>query len=85
MADSGLRVLPFPFEWATIGIGLILITLVNRFTLAFMLVPQAPLGLTLVHTAITILCYPLVVLAAYLLMGVKRPAQGEVDAMGNRL
>lgn len=83
--SRSLRTLPFWVEWATVGGGLIAITLVNRFTLSMVLVPQASLGLTLLQMALTILCYPVVVLLSYLLFGISRPTPGEVDASGKRL
>lgn len=79
-----LRVVPFPLEWAGIAAGVIAITLINRFTLMLVLVPQAPLGLTLVQLVLTLAFYPAVVFGAYLI-GVSRPAAGEVDALGHRL
>lgn len=80
-----LRTLPFWIEWATVGGGLVAITVVNRFTLSMVLVPQAPLGLTLLQLGLTIVAYPLVVLVSFALFGVKRPAPGEVDAYGHRI
>ncbi|MEL6958833.1 MAG: hypothetical protein AAGL89_07795 [Pseudomonadota bacterium] len=80
-----LRTQPFWVEWATVGIGLIAITVVNRFTLSMVLVPQASLGLTLLQLTLTIAAYPLVVFVSYALFGVSRPAPGEVDAYGQRL
>lgn len=81
----GLRVLPFMLEWAGVAAGIVAITVVYRVTLALVMVPQPTLGLTLVHMILTILTYPAVVLVAYLVFGVARPAQGEVDALGHRL
>lgn len=80
-----LRTLPFWIEWATVAAGITAITLIERFTLSMVLVTQAPLGLTLIQLTLTLLTYPLVVFASYLVFGVNRPAPGEVDAFGHRL
>lgn len=80
-----LRTLPFWIEWATVASGIAVITFIERFTLSMVLVPQAPLGLTLVQLTLTIIAYPLVVFVSYVLFGVNRPAPGEVDAFGHRL
>lgn len=80
-----LRTLPFWIEWSTIAMGIAAITLVDRFTLTMVLVPQASLGLTLLQLMLTILAYPLVVFVSYAFLGVSRPAPGEVDALGHRI
>ncbi len=79
------RTLPFWIEWSTVAFGITVITMINRFTLSMVLVPQAPMGLTLLQMALTIAAYPLVVFVSYALFGVNRPAPGEVDALGHRL
>lgn len=83
--SRSMRTLPFWLEWATVSAGLIAITVVYRFTLSMVLVPQAPLGLTLVQLGLTIFFYPAVVFVSYIVFGVNRPAPGEVDALGHRL
>lgn len=80
-----MRALSFGLEWASIGLGLIFISAIYRFILSLSLVPQAPLGLTLLHLGLTILAYPLVVFLSFLIFQVKRPAPGEVDALGHKL
>jgi len=80
-----LRVVPFPLEWAGIAAGIVAITLLYRLGLAIVGTPAPPFGLTLVQMLITVVAYPFVVLASYLVFGVSRPAQGEVDAMGRRM
>lgn len=83
--SRSMRTLPFPLEWATVAAGIIAITLVYRFTISMVLVPQASLGLTLLQMSLTILTYPAVALVSYLLFGVSRPAPGEVDELGHRI
>ena len=82
---TGLRNVPFWLEWATVAMGIVAVTLANRMVLAAVMTPQAPLGLTLSQMLTTILCYPVVVVVAYALFGLSRPALGEVDARGRRL
>ncbi len=82
---SGLRSAPFGLEWATVAMGIFAITMVNRAALATVMTPQAPLTLSLIQMAMTILAYPAVVGIAYLLLGVHRPAPGAVDGLGHRV
>lgn len=83
--SRAMRTLPFWLEWATVSLGIIVITAIYMFTLSMVLVPQAPIGLTLVQLILTIVTYPAVVFVSYALFGVRRPAPGEVDALGHRI
>lgn len=76
------RSLPFLAEWGTVALGVIVITLANRFVLAAVVTPLAPLGLTLVQMILTITVYPLVVLVAHYLFGVSKAAPGEIGSRG---
>ncbi len=80
-----LRALSFPIEWATVTAFLVGLTVAYRVVLKLTLLPQAPMMLTFSETAVTILAYPPVVLVAYLIFGVSRPAMGEVDDRGKRI
>jgi rod shape-determining protein MreD len=80
-----LRKGSFLGEWLAIGTGITAVVLANRVMLAILATPQAPLGLTLIQLLLTIALYPLVAGVAYLALGLRRPAQGEVDALGHRL
>lgn len=80
-----MRTLPFWLEWVTVCAGLVAISLLYRFTLSLVLVPQAPLGLTFVQLGLNVIFYPAVVFVSYAVFGVNRPAPGEVDALGHRL
>jgi len=75
----GLRDGGFGPEWLTVGIAMCLAALIYRLSLAILLVPQAPLGLSLMQTALTVLCYPLVVLVSSVALGVRkvRPSEGR--------
>jgi hypothetical protein len=47
-----------------------------------LMTPQAPLGLTLIQLILTIALYPVVAGVAHVALGLRAPAQGEVDALG---
>lgn len=80
----GLRDLSFGAEWLTVAMVIAAITGAYRLILALLIVPQAPLGLSLMQMAMTVLCYPLVVLASALLAGVRRAKPGET-VIGRRV
>jgi rod shape-determining protein MreD len=69
----------------TVGVGMAAVSLAHRIVLAVVMTPQAPLGLTLIQVILTIALYPVVAGVAHLALGLRRPAQGEVDALGHRL
>ena len=75
----------FATEWLTVCVVVIAITLANRVILALVLVPLPTLTLTLSELVTTLLLYPLMVLVTYGLMGVRRAAPGELDAVGQRI
>ena len=79
-----LRTMPFLAEWGFVMIGLVVITLANRFVLAIVVTPQAPLGLTMMQLGGTIAIYPLVAFAAYILFGVAHPAPGDMRKIGQQ-
>ncbi|SMY08815.1 rod shape-determining protein MreD [Flavimaricola marinus] len=83
--SKSIRSVPFPLEWISVTIGIFAIALINRMILAMVLVPVPALSLTLAQALLTSLAYPIVVLVAYVVFGVSRPAPGEVDALGHRL
>ncbi len=80
-----LRKGSFLGEWMTVGVGMAAVSLAHRIVLAVVMTPQAPLGLTLIQVILTIALYPVVAGVAHLALGLRRPAQGEVDALGHRL
>jgi rod shape-determining protein MreD len=79
-----LRSMTFVAEWAFVALGLMAVTLANRFVLAIVMVPQAPLGLTVMQLVGTILIYPVVAVVAHYLFGVAHPAPGEMRKIGKR-
>jgi rod shape-determining protein MreD len=82
---TALRSASFGMEWLTVALAIVAITLAGRFALTIVMMPQAPLGLTLLQMVMTILAYPLAVVVAWGLFGISRPAPGEVNALGQRL
>ncbi|MGY6410352.1 MAG: rod shape-determining protein MreD [Alkalilacustris sp.] len=83
--QPGLRELPFAVEWAFVAAVLGAMWLADRLVLALLMVPVPALGGSLVQLLVTALCYPLVVLASHVLLGVRKPAAGETDALGRPL
>jgi rod shape-determining protein MreD len=59
-------------------------TLAYSATLTLFFVDQPGLGRTLLHLAITIAAYPLVVLLTARALGLRKAAPGEVDQLGHR-
>jgi rod shape-determining protein MreD len=82
--SAGLRDLTFAAEWVTVAITLTGITLANQVILGVLLVDRPPLGLSLMQLVMTLVAYPLVVLASQFLMGVRKQTPGDVDALVSR-
>lgn len=80
-----MRDVPLMLEWGTVAVGIVAITLVYRIALTIVLTPQPPLGLTLIQMLMTLAIYPVVVLLAYFVFGLTRPAPGQTDSLGHRL
>ncbi len=81
---AGFRSLAFGLEWGTVAIGILAITLANRFAMMIVMLPQAPLGLTLIQMVLTILAYPVVAALAYATLGIRRATPGEFTTLGGR-
>ena len=79
-----LRDANFVAEWITVGLIIIAITFAYRIVLALVLVEVPGLTLSLSELAATILAYPVVVAVTHFLMGVRKAAAGELDALGKR-
>ena len=69
-------------EWGTVALGIVTVALVYRVILFATMVPQAPLGQSLIQTGLTVAVYPLVVFVTHYLFGVTRPAPSETDERG---
>ena len=81
---ESFRSLAFGLEWGTVAIGLIAVMLANRFVLMLVMLPQAPMGLTLSQMILTILAYPVVAALAYVALGIRRGTAGEFTPFGGR-
>lgn len=79
-----LRSMAFVAEWGFVALGLTAVTFANRFVLAIVMTPQAPLGLTIMQWGGTIVIYPVVALVAHYLFGVAHPAPGDMRKIGQR-
>ncbi|WP_298859770.1 rod shape-determining protein MreD [uncultured Sulfitobacter sp.] len=82
--SRSLRDATFGAEWVSVAVLLTGILIANRIVLSLLLVPAPQLRLSLLELGITILVYPAVVFVTRSLMGVRRAAPGELDALGGR-
>lgn len=82
--SGALRRGTFVGEWVAASGAIAAVALADRACLAVVFTPQPPLGLTLIQLILTIAAYPLVAGLAQVALGLRRPAQGEVDALGHR-
>ncbi len=80
-----LRDEPFMMEWLAVAMVVVAIGLGNRLVLGVLMVPQAPLGLTIIHVVMTLICYPVVVMISQLVFGVRKAAPGDIDRLGQRI
>lgn len=80
-----LRGLTFWLELALIVPLLLGMFLLNRMVLAIVMVPQVPLGLSLLQFVGTVALYPVIVLCLHYGLGLRKPATGEVDELGQKL
>ncbi|MDG1129200.1 rod shape-determining protein MreD [Seohaeicola saemankumensis] len=80
-----LRDQPFVMEWLAVAGVFLAISVANRLVLAILMVPQAPLGLTIIHVLMTLICYPVVVMLSQWVFGVRKAAPGDLDRLGQRI
>ncbi|MEO0750530.1 MAG: rod shape-determining protein MreD [Pseudomonadota bacterium] len=78
-----LRDLTFPMEWLSVATTLVAITIGYRIILTLLVVDVPPLSLSLIQMMMTLVAYPLVVLASQTIFRVRKIAPGELDAMRN--
>lgn len=79
------REISFPVEWLMVS-GLMLgLRLAERMVGALAFLPQPTLTEALIQTGVSILCYPLAVGVCRLMLGLRKPAMGELDAFGRRM
>ena len=82
--SRSLRDATFGAEWIAVAVLLTVILITNRIVLSVVLVTPPQLRLSLLELGMTILVYPAVVFVTHSLMGVRRAAPGELDALGGR-
>ena len=75
----------FVMEWIAVATVLAVITIVFRLALGLLIVPAGPSFLSLMRFAMTVICYPLVVMVSQYLLGVRRLAPGDFDHAGRSL
>jgi rod shape-determining protein MreD len=80
-----LRDANFAAEWITVGLIIMVITVFERLVLGLVLVDLPLLTVTLSELGMTLLFYPLVVAITHFLMGVRKTAPGDLDALGQRV
>lgn len=80
-----LRDLSFLFDWAMSSAVIMAMTLIHWAWLALFIVPQPGIGPTILRALATIAAYPAVVLFTLFVIGLRRAAKGEVDALGHRV
>ncbi len=79
-----LRDATFGAEWVAAAVLLTGILLANRIILSVLLVTPPQLRLSLLELGVTVIVYPIVALITSTVMGVRRAAPGELDALGGR-
>lgn len=83
--SARLRKGSFLGEWMAVSTWIAAVGLLNHLILALLMTPQAALRFTLVQIVLTIVLYPVIAGIAHGALGLRRPAQGEVDALGHRV
>lgn len=79
------RELSFAVEWMLVAGLMVGLLLLYRLFVALAFLPQAGFGFAMTQTLWSILCYPFVVMASRLILDLRKPAMGELDARGRRL
>ena len=79
---SEFRNMPFAVEWGSVAGGIIAVTLAYRAVLILVASPRPPLVLSISEMVTTMMVYPVVVVLAHLIFGIKRAAPGETGSRG---
>jgi rod shape-determining protein MreD len=85
LRSQKLRTENFALEWATAATLILAAMVVYRVIMAVVLVDLPSLGLHLIQTIMTILCYPVIVAATHIFMMVRKPEPGDLETLGRRL
>lgn len=72
-------------EWLLVALMIALVFGANRLLLGLAFVPQPALGAVAVQALATMAVYPLVVAVLRFGLGLRKPATGELDPMGQKL
>ena len=83
--NPALRGLTLGLEFGLVAALMLGMFLLNRMVLGIVMVPQAPLGLSLAQLVGNVALYPIVVAVLHFGLGVRKPATGEVDELGQKL
>lgn len=81
---AGLRDASFLGEWTAVALTIIGITVLYRTTLWLFAVDQAQLSLSVIQAALTIAAYPVIAGFTHYVLGVRKLAPGDSDAIGGR-
>ena len=79
-----IREMGFVLEWMTVTMALGAILVAERLMLGLFMVPQVPLGQSVIQSFVTTLYYPLVVIGSEVIFGVRRIAPGSVSNVVQR-
>ena len=79
------RELSFMVEWLLVTGLMFAMIMIYRLIFAMVLLPQAGLGFALTQLFWSVLFYPAVVYLSRVVLDLRKPAMGEVDAYGRRL
>lgn len=74
----------FAAEWLSVALVILIIAILNRFTLSILAIPRAPLSLSMVEIFATIAAYPLVALFSQSLLGVRKLTAAEAEILEAR-
>lgn len=76
--------MPFALEWFLVGAVLMVMSVAQGAVLFALLVPQPPFSQSALQVAISLVCYPLVVMVSSFGLGVRVPTPSERDALGGQ-
>lgn len=79
------REIGFLAEWFLVAVVMLVMLIANRVIVAVAFLDQPGFGYAFAQTAMTVLCYPLVAGVLQTALSLRKPAPGEIDAMGRRL
>lgn len=79
------RELSFAVEWMLVAGLMVGLLLAYRLLFAIAFLPQPGFGFALTQTLWSMVCYPGAVIASRLVLDLRKPAMGELDALGKRL